>query len=70
MCVHLCKKKGGKKTPQKQTAGEGGRLSSKGIAEATNSLDLQGTLNHLDSNHFVLQNTETGENGAPGEAYG
>lgn len=42
-----------------ETAGEGGKLSNNGTAEATNSLDLQETLNHLDRNHFVLQNTET-----------
>lgn len=59
LCVHLGEEeKGKKKTHKKQTAGEGGQLSNKGIAATTNSLDLQETLNHLDSNHFVLQNTE------------
>lgn len=48
---------GGKSTIT-ETAGEGGQLSDNGIAEAANSLDLQGTLNHLDSNHSVLQNTD------------
>lgn len=28
------------------------------MAETANSLDLQGTLNHLDSNHSVLQNAD------------
>lgn len=51
MCRSVQGGEGGKKNPAK-TAGEGGQLSNKGIAEATNSLDLQGTLNHLDSNHF------------------
>ena len=57
LCV--CKKeKKGKKPTKTETAGEGSQLSNKGIAEATNRLDPQGTLNHLESNHFVLQNTE------------
>lgn len=48
----------GKKSTKTETAGEGSQLSNNGITEAANSLDLQGTLNYLDSNHSVLQNTE------------
>lgn len=39
-----------------ETAGEGGdQLSKKGIAEATNTLDLQGTINYSDRNPLGLQ---------------
>lgn len=59
-CGYVSVKGGGegKKSTKSETTGEGGQLSNNGITEAANSLDLQGTLNHLDSNYSVLQNTE------------
>lgn len=73
LCVYVSVQERGEgknKNPTKTgTAGEGGLLSKNGITEATNSVDLQGTLNHFDGNHFVLQiQRDTREKLAPGEA--
>ena len=48
---------GGKST-KTESAGKRGQLSNNGIAEATRSLDLQGTLNNLDSDHLYRETLE------------
>lgn len=59
LCV-MCLQEGveGRNPTKTETAGEGSQLSNKGVTEATNRLDPEGTLHRLDSSHFVLQNTE------------